>query len=100
MKTINIQIINFETGVEASENKNYPISGLFLVRTEEGMSDLRIVDKTVKHNFCIVPESIFNSIFGSVTENNTAQLESVSPTENKYDGDFILEFSRILLNRK
>jgi len=100
MKTINIETIEFPTGAEASENKNYPHSGLFIARTKDGSSDLRLIDKTIKTNFCIVPESVFNGIFENVAVNKPVELESVIQSNNKYEGDFILEFARILLNRK
>ena len=99
MRTVEIHTIEFKTAEEASKNENYPNSGLFIVREKGGTSNLRIVDKAVSHNFCIVPESTFNGI---CLFNETTELPAIQePTsEQKYEGDFILEFSRILLNRK
>jgi len=96
MKTVQIHYIEFEDIVLASKNDNYPNSGLFVVKIKKGNSDLRFVDKTIEMNYCIVPESVFN---GAVNFKN--ELEAIpEETPAKYDGDFILEFSRILLNRK
>lgn len=90
MKTINIETINFQTVKEASLNENYPNSGLFIVRIKEGTNDLRFVNKKEDFNFFITPEPIFDDVF-QVFE--TLEKE-------KYEGDFILEFAKILLNRK
>jgi len=100
MRTINVEVVNFETFEEANENKNYPNSGFFMAKVKEGMNDLRFVDKSVKHNHCIMPESVFNGVFGTAEIVKPLEAEQVISTDNKYDGDFILEFSRILLNRK
>lgn len=92
---IEVKSIEFETNAEACEHINYPTSGLFILK-QEGFSDLRLIDKSVKNNYCICPESIFNSVVKAIK----ADIATVMPKENKFDGDFILEFSRILLNRK
>ena len=96
-KTVQVNYIEFETFELANENKNYPESGLFITKTPTG-SDFRFIDKTIKNNFCIVPESVFNSTV-NVSDKIESQELTVEP-QIKYDGDFILEFSRILLNRK
>lgn len=100
MKTINVEVINFETFEQANDNNNYPDSGLFISRVIEGHNDLRFVDKSMKHNVLIAPESVFNGVFGKTEEIKPLGLEPIVSEGNKYDGDFILEFSRILLNRK
>lgn len=100
MKTINIETIVFDTFEEANENKNYPNSGFFMTKIKEGTNDLRFIDKSVKQNYCIMPESVFNGIFGNLEVIKPLEIEPIIHKENKYDGDFILEFSRILLNRK
>jgi len=96
-KTVELNYIEFDSFELANENKNYPKSGLFITKTPEG-SDFRFIDKSVKNGFCIVPESVFNS---TVNISDKVEIEELtSNSENKFDGDFILEFSRILLNRK
>jgi len=100
MKTIEIHTIEFETGIEASENKNYPNSGLFITRIKGGMSDLRFVDKSISNNYCIVPESVFNGVFNTKEVTELPLMQEIESVNQKFDGDFILEFSRILLNRK
>ncbi len=100
MKTVEIHYIEFETFELANENKNFPHSGLFVTKTPD-FSDLRFVDKSIKHNMCIVPESVLNSVIGVSEKVNKAEtLELITEEKPKYDGDFILEFSRILLNRR
>jgi len=78
---------------------------MFLVRVKDATSDLRCVNKDDIYNFYIMPESIFNDVF----ESQEKQPESVEIPEQtteliqqpiKYDADFILEFARILLNRR
>ena len=97
MTTVEINYIEFESLELANENKNYPKSGLFITKTPDG-SDFRFIDKSIRHGFCIASESIFNSIANVYSKTESQEL-NVDP-KIKYDGDFILEFSRILLNRK
>ena len=97
MKTVEIHYIEFETFELANENKNYPHSGLFMAKIKDGNADLRFIDKSTKQNFCIAPESMCN---GVLNYKEVEKLELIVEEKPKYDGDFILEFSRILLNRK
>lgn len=98
MRTVKIETIKFENFEVKSEN--YPYSGIFISDVKKGTSDLRWVDKNVEINYCIVPAEIFQKVakFEETTELPAIQ-ETISEPQ-KYDGDFILEFSRILLNRK
>lgn len=101
MRTIDIETINFKDQKEASKNENYPNSGFFITRVENGTSDLRLVDKTVEFTFCVIPENVFNNIFNSRVRSDLPAMDTGLIQESiKYDGDFILEFARILLNRK
>ena len=96
MKTVNIDYTEFETMELAGQNENYPHSGLWMVKIKKGGSDLRFVDKATITNYCIAPDFICNGIFDYKEPTITAPIEA----KKQYDGDFILEFSRILLNRK
>lgn len=104
MKTINVEEINFSDNLERQLSKNYPNSGLFISKLEGGTSDFVFVDKKVDFSIFLMPASIVESFFDLQEKpltidglNKTTELiqESI-----KYDGDFILEFARILLNRK
>jgi len=92
MKRVAIKYIDFKSYDEANENINYPSSGLFVVRMENGPSDLRLVDKSIANNYCVVPEHIFN--------NCCEIIEEKTESESVIDKDFILEFSKILLSKK
>jgi len=94
--TVDLNYIDFETMELAGQNKNYPHSGLWMVKIKEGNVDLRFIDKSTTANWCIAPESICNGVFDYKELITTEPIE----TKKQYDGDFILEFSRILLNRK
>jgi len=98
MKTVEINYIDFDTNDQAMKNENYPCNGLFMTKIKNGNSDLRFVDKNVEINFCIAPEVLCNNIL-TITQKHI-EPEETPVQENKYNGDFILEFSRILLNRK
>lgn len=93
MKNAQIHEIEFDNHELAMENKNYPHSGLFDVKIKTGMSDVRFVDKNIRTNCCVAPSVVFFEV-----THKDVYLDPVEP--KKYDGDFILEFSRILLNRK
>jgi len=95
MKTVEIQTLFFITHEEASKTKNYPNSGLFISNVENGINDLRWVDKNMEDAYCIVPSEVFYSVMPK--KENIIELPL---NTQKYDGAFILEFSRILLNRK
>jgi len=100
-KKVEIKYIEFENNQDAMENKNYPSSGLFMVRTiKPDASDLRFVDKRLETNFCLVPEAMFEQVIVEVYDSEKLIQEKLHEIENTYKGDFILEFARILLNRK
>lgn len=104
MKTINIERIVFENAIEKEAAKNYPNSGIFESEVKEGFCDLVFVDKGQKHVAYICPFEFFNKFFESQEKPTT--LEGLNQNTEliqesiKYEGDFILEFARILLNRK
>lgn len=109
MKTVvEIQEIEFSDVNKISKNVNYPNSGFFMAKIKNGVADLRFVDKNCEFNICIVPETIFNNVVQTqlieeINERNEllkGTIENKQSEKQKYDGDFILEFSRILLNRK
>jgi hypothetical protein len=95
MKNLKIKEINFLIGDTRGLTKSYPSSGLFISRLEGGISDFILVNKDVEFVFFICPEETFNYIFKG--EEKTVISE---PNNDTYKEDFILEFSRILLNRK
>lgn len=92
MKRVEIKYIDFKSYDEANESINYPSSGLFVARLGSGTSDLRFVDKSLKDNYCVAPENVFNNCCEIIEE----KIES----ESVIDKDFILEFSKILLSKK
>lgn len=96
-KLLEVQVVEFDNLEKANETKNYPKSGFYITKTSS-CCEFRLVDKTQINTFCILPEPLFNSI-ANFSEKIEIQ-ELVSKPENKFEGDFILEFSRILLNRK
>lgn len=96
-KTVQVKYIEFDNLQSANESKNYPESGLFIVKTPES-SDLKFIDKSVKFGFFIIAESIFNSCV--TISDKVESKELTNEPQTKYEGDFILEFARILLNRK
>ena len=95
-KKVKIHYIDFDHSDDAMKNINYPNSGLFIVRVKKAGSDLRFVNKSVELNYFIAPESVFNAVVD--VEDIGLPIEEI--IEYKYDGDFILEFARILLNSK
>ena len=66
---------------------------------KDGISDFVFVNKAVEFVYFVCPQEIFNSIFKD-------EEEIIQPPKKEelnsdaYKGDFILEFARILLNRK
>lgn len=105
MRTINVEDIRFDNSEMASKTKNYPNSGFFIAKIKgEIRSDLVIVDKKTEQTIFICPENFLSEILGS--QEKPTNIEGLNPSTEliqehvKYDGDFILEFSRILLNRK
>lgn len=102
---VEIKNIEFETWDISSVNDNYPNSGFFMVKIKEtDLADLRFINKSNSVNFCICPEVIFNDNVKIDKEKETEAplpiVSTIQEQQNKFDGDFILEFSRILLNRK
>jgi len=104
MRTINIETIRFDTTSESNQCKNYPNSGLFMVKVANGTNDLVFVDGRQEYVIYVCPENVFNNIFA--IKKTSDSVEELKPSNEliqesiKYDGDFILEFARILLNRK
>lgn len=98
MKTVEIHYIEFITDAEAANIDNYPHDGLFISKTKNGMSDLRYIHKECTINNCIAPADIAKKVLNIVDSVVVKEIEQ--ELTNKYDGDFILEFARILLNRK
>lgn len=106
-KTVVIPYIEFKDLNEALETKKYPHSGLFIVTIkiddEIMQSDLRVVNKLVQKTHLIVPEKIFNSILPEMEIPEPKGLEVIQ-MEGEVQGmtanDFILNFSKILLNHK
>lgn len=103
-KSVKVSYVEFTDLKEAMENKNYPESGFYVVKISEDNSDLRFIDKSSKLNFCICPESVFNGV-EKYAVIPPQQLEvipeyEVLPSQSMSDNSFILEFSKILLNKK
>lgn len=103
MKTVKIKEIEFKKGDTKGLTKTYPSSGLFLIRDEHGISDFVHVNKEFEFVNFICSEEIFNSSFDDELETELPTKKELNISEfntEKYSGDFILEFARILLNRK
>lgn len=98
MKNLKIKEINFPIEVERGLTKTYPSSGLFISRIENGISDFVFVNKDVEFAHFICPEETFCSIFKYEEELDREKF--TEPNTDSYKTDFILEFARILLNRK
>lgn len=99
MKTVQIQYIDFKNNDDASLNKNYPNDGLFISKIKEtGLADLRFVDKDYEINFCIIPADVAEKVFNNNLISTIPNI--INKPETEYSQDFILEFARILLNRK
>ncbi|MDX8566298.1 hypothetical protein OZ664_19980 [Elizabethkingia sp. HX WHF] len=101
---IEIKDLEFKTVKEASENINYPESGFYMVESE-GQSDLRFVDKTVKHSFLICPKSVMNGIFLH-KKNPEAILaepgfiENTTPPAGYVSESFVMDFTAMLFSKK
>lgn len=105
MKTINVETILFESIEEKNKTKNYPNSGIFESQAKGGFFDLVFVDKKQVYVFYICPIDFFDSFHIYQIEKQdvpriSKQIKEPKNESIKYDGDFILEFARILLNRK
>jgi len=94
MKTINAESINFDNMEYKNKTENYPNSGFFIAKVEKGDCDLVFIDKKQEYTMYICPEEIFYSI------KKLKPSDELIQEKIKYEGDFILEFARILLNRK
>lgn len=112
-KTVIIPYLTFLTDKEASDSSRYPHSGLFVVTIDDRKqtktvdekdvfrSDLRLVDKNLPHAQCLVPEERFNKI---LHEFEVPEVKNEIVSQPKLDGytsnDFIIEFTKTLLNLK
>lgn len=99
---VEIKNIEFESENIVFDVKKYPDSGFFMAKNN-ATTDLVFVNKKDTIMFAICPEEIFNNIVKTEKEKEvetTLPIINAIETKQKYDGDFILEFSRILLNRK
>lgn len=104
-KTLKLNYIEFEDFKTASDPKKYPESGFYISSVlETKTSDLRMVNKYTGLNLLIMPEDQFDSIGKYViveTEEPTVlETNEVIPSGTMSDNNFILEFSKILLNKK
>lgn len=102
MKT-EIKKIEFETLELKGRAENYPKNG-FYISKELGAdySDLTFVDKRKEFVFYVMPFSSFEEIENDFIIKDEIETTEFIPLNNskEYDSDFILEFARILLNRK
>jgi hypothetical protein len=96
MKNLKIKEINFLIGDAIGLTKNYPSNGFFTSRLEGGISDFVLVDKNTEYIIFICPEETFDSL----TIDSEEIISLPETNTDTYKGDFILEFARILLNRK
>ncbi|AQX00436.1 hypothetical protein [Elizabethkingia anophelis] len=99
---IEIKEVAFATGKEASENVNYPESGLYLVAAD-GNTDLRLIDKTVKVNHFICPKSVFDGIMTYMSNPEASKLseaDNTTPPASYVSESFVMDFTRLLLNKK
>lgn len=100
---VEVKEITFSDYKTSDDNKNYPESGLYLVSVEvANQSDLRFVNKSYPTNHCICPASIYDGLNLKIealpkveTEELKQEIHSGFVSEN-----FVLEFSKILLNKK
>lgn len=100
-----IKYISFLTEKDASNNVNYPHSGLFIATVENEIevirSDLIFVDKNLPHAQYIVPEDIFNKIVNQMEiPEEEIKIEPQQKLEGFTSNDFIIEFTKTLLNIK
>lgn len=96
-----IKEITFETSELANNSKSYPHSGLFLVTNNEiGIIDLRFIDKGAKINYFICPESVFNGTIRTTIVEDEPKIIEHPKSNDSSNNEFVLEFARILLNRK
>lgn len=103
MKTVQIHEITFESSKKSFESKNYPNEGLFIVEDLEiNLTDIRFVNKETNFVLGIAPDDLFFRLCKPTTiinkQNPDPELKSVFNSE--IDQNFILEFTKLLLNRK
>lgn len=103
MKTVQIHEITFESSKETFESEKYPNSGLFIVEDlDTNLTDVRFVNKEINYVLGIAPDDIFFRLCKPTTiinkQNPDTELKSVFYSE--IDQNFILEFTKLLLNRK
>ncbi|MEL7678132.1 hypothetical protein [Elizabethkingia meningoseptica] len=99
---IEIKEVAFAAGKEASENANYPESGLYLVAAD-GNTDLRLIDKSVKVNHFICPKSVFDGIMTYMSNPEAPKLseaDNTVPPASYVSESFVMDFTRLLLNKK
>lgn len=103
---LEVKEIKFANHEEAQKNKNYPDSGFYIVEIEEMHTDLRFVDRSTSLNLMICPKSVFDGLqFMAVNPDHHKEpevlttLETVPPT-GYVSENFILDFTKILLNQK
>ena len=90
------------------KTKNYPDNGLYVVTiknkdSEIVQSDLRFIEKSSPTTLFIAPEVIFNGVLRDIEVPEPKGLELVQmqgEVQGMTANDFILNFSKILLNRK
>lgn len=97
MKTVQIHEIELDTELLGMDSINYPNNGLYLLKVK-GQTHLAFVNKKIKDVMWIAPKDVWSDVLNVQTE-LVSTIEDL-PQQNQYDGDFILEFARILLNRK
>ena len=93
---VEIKEIEFNNPELKSRTENYPSSGFYISSYDETI-DLTFVNKNFEFVLFIIPVSEFEKIESEfiIKESN----ENINQ-EKEYTNDFILEFARILLNRK
>lgn len=105
MTTVHIYEIEFSEKQDSFKSENYPHSGLFIVKDNlNKTTDIRFVNNSFSFVLCIAPDDVF------IRECNVQTVEALTDTETKtelktnfnseIDQNFILEFTKILLNRK
>lgn len=107
MKTVQIHEITFESSKESFESKKYPNEGLFIVEDLEiNLTDVRFVNKENNYVLGIAPDNLFLRACEIKISNVTIDQGINTDSELKpiltsgIDSNFILEFTKLLLNRK
>lgn len=103
---LEVKEIKFANYEEAQKNKNYPEGGFYIVELEDGMIDLRFIDKSSALNLCICPKSVFDGLqFLAVNPNHNKEPQvlttnEIAPPQGYASETFILDFTKILLKQK